>query len=45
MDRFINLDLLRHPMNWLIVVLMVIIAGAGIHFILAGIGPAEKPVA
>ena len=28
----INWALLKHPLNWLTVVLMVIIAGAGFHF-------------
>ena len=32
-DKFINVDLLRHPMNWLIVVLMVIIGGAAISLV------------
>jgi len=45
MDRFINIDLLRHPMNWAIVVLMILIAGAALHFIVAGYGNAEQPVA
>ncbi len=35
-DKVINVDLLKHPMNWIIVVLMVIIAGAAAHFIVAG---------
>jgi len=36
LDKFLNVSLLRHPMNWAIVVLMVIIAGAALHFIVAG---------
>ena len=36
MDKVINLELLKHPLNWAIVVLMVIIAGSALHFIVAG---------
>jgi len=32
-DKFINVPLLRHPINWAIVLLMVMIGGAAIHFI------------
>ena len=31
----INWPLLKHPMNWLTVILMVLIAGAAWHFIRA----------
>lgn len=31
-DKFINVDLIRHPMNWAIVLLMVMIGGAALHF-------------
>lgn len=34
MDKVINFDLIKHPMNWLIVVLMVLIAGIALHFVL-----------
>jgi len=30
----VNWNLLKHPMNWLIVVLMVLIAGIAFHFIM-----------
>jgi hypothetical protein len=32
MNSVINWPLLRHPLNWLTVILMVTIAGAGFHF-------------
>jgi hypothetical protein len=30
--EIVNWSLLKHPFNWLIVVLMVLIAGAALHF-------------
>ncbi len=33
--QVINWPLLKHPLNWLTVVLMVLIGGAAFHFILA----------
>ena len=36
--RLINLDLLKHPMNWVTVVLMLILAGIGGHLILSYFG-------
>lgn len=30
----INWDLMKHPMNWIIVILMVLIGGIALHFIL-----------
>ena len=35
MDAVINWPLLKHPMNWITVLLMVLIAGAAMHFVLA----------
>lgn len=32
MDYVINWGLFKHPLNWLTVILMVLIAGAGFHF-------------
>lgn len=34
MDRLINFSLLRHPMNWLIITLMVLIVGIAVHLVL-----------
>lgn len=34
----INWQLLKHPVNWLIVILMLVIAGAAGHYILAYFG-------
>lgn len=33
MNKVINWDLLKHPLNWLTVILMVMIAGAAFHFL------------
>jgi hypothetical protein len=33
MNYVINWGLIKHPINWLIVILMVLIAGAGFHFL------------
>jgi hypothetical protein len=33
MNYVINWNLLKHPLNWLTVTLMVLIAGAFIHFL------------
>lgn len=30
----VNWDLMKHPINWFVVVLMVLIAGVGFHFAL-----------
>jgi Mg2+ and Co2+ transporter CorA len=35
MDNVINWPLLKHPLNWLTVILMVMIAGAAFHFVMA----------
>lgn len=32
--EIVNFDLLKHPMNWVTVVLMVLIAGIALHLIL-----------
>lgn len=34
MDSIINWSLLKHPINWIMVLLMIIIAGAAFHFVL-----------
>lgn len=34
----INWDLLKHPLNWLIVIFMLVIAGAAGHYALAYFG-------
>jgi len=34
----INWDLLKHPLNWFIVILMLVIAGAAGHYALAYFG-------
>jgi hypothetical protein len=31
----INVDLMKHPMNWITLVLMVLIAGIAMHLILS----------
>jgi hypothetical protein len=32
--EIINFNILKHPMNWLIVMLFVVIAGIGLHFVM-----------
>lgn len=32
MDSVINFQILKHPINWIIVILMVLIAGIAFHF-------------
>ena len=32
--EFVNWPLLKHPMNWMIVLLMVIIAAIAFHFVI-----------
>ena len=34
MDKIINFDLIKHPVNWITVMLMVLIAAIGFHFVL-----------
>jgi hypothetical protein len=34
MDKIINFGLLKHPLNWVIVVMMILIAGIAAHYIL-----------
>jgi hypothetical protein len=43
MDSLINFDLLKHPLNWFTVLLMVLIAGIAIHLIADsfGVNPAR----
>ena len=46
MDKVINLKLLAHPMNWFIVLTMLVMAGIAGHLALALIGKsAAKPPA
>jgi hypothetical protein len=35
MDRFVNLDLLAEPINWVVVALMLAIATFGLNLLLA----------
>jgi hypothetical protein len=35
MDRFVNLDLLAEPINWIVVALMLAIATFGLNLLLA----------
>lgn len=44
LEKVVNTDLLSHPMNWVIVLLMVMIAGIGLHLVLDfyNITPAES---
>jgi len=32
--EIVNLAILKHPMNWVILFLMVFLAGIGLHFVL-----------
>jgi hypothetical protein len=44
MDKIINFQILKHPLNWIIVMLMVFIAGIAFHFFLqyqTGTNPAD----
>lgn len=41
----VNWPLLRHPMNWIVVTLMVLIAGIAAHFLLQYIAPGSAPAA
>ena len=34
MDSILNFPLLKHPLNWVIVILMVMIFGIAIHLVL-----------
>jgi len=34
MDKIINFAILKHPMNWVTVILMVLIAGVALHLIM-----------
>jgi hypothetical protein len=38
MDSFINVGLLKHPLNWLTIVLMLLIAGFAGHLLLSAAG-------
>jgi hypothetical protein len=39
----LNWQLLKHPMNWIVVTLMVLIAGVAMHFILQYQSGTVKP--
>jgi hypothetical protein len=44
MDKIINFQILKHPINWIIVILMVLIAGIAFHFFMqyqTGSNPAK----
>lgn len=32
--EIINFEIIKHPINWVIVILMVLIAAIGLHFVL-----------
>lgn len=34
MPEIINFELAKHPMNWVIIILMVMIFGIGLHLVL-----------
>jgi hypothetical protein len=34
LDKVINTELLSHPLNWVIILLMVMIFGIGLHLVL-----------
>ena len=34
MPDIINFELIKHPINWVIVILMVLIAAMAVHFVL-----------
>jgi hypothetical protein len=36
MEKIVNWELLREPMNWLIVALMLAIAAFGLHLVMSG---------
>lgn len=40
--QFINWELVKHPMNWLTVLLMVLIAGIFVHLVLDMYGVTSK---
>lgn len=45
MDKIINWSIFAHPINWLILFLMVFIFGIGLHFVLSHLtgGPPPQP--
>lgn len=48
MDKIINFEILKHPINWVIVLMMVTIAAIAFHFFLqyqTGTSPAASLVA
>lgn len=45
MDKIINFEILKHPINWIVVLLMVTIAAIAFHFFLqyqTGTNPATS---
>lgn len=34
MDKVINFEIIKHPINWITVILMVLIAAIALHFVL-----------
>lgn len=48
MDKIINFEILKHPINWIVVLMMVTIAAIALHFFLTyqtGTNPAASLVA
>lgn len=39
----INWPLMRHPLNWLTIWLMLFIAGIALHFVMVGMGKGSPP--
>jgi len=38
MDRILNFNILKNPLNWIIVVIVLILGGAAGHFALSWLG-------
>ena len=41
MDKVLNLELLRNPINWVIVVLMVMLGSIAVHYLFAAARAAD----
>ena len=41
--EIINWELIKHPLNWVIIILMVLIAGIFLHLVLDFYGAKAKP--
>jgi len=41
--KVLNFEMIKHPMNWVIVVLMVLIAGIALHLITSYFDGTAKP--